>query len=123
MPIHEHFAGLRDRLGVHGMPMEAMGCRRTVHTANTGAPLGVAMPENEKSSETQDDAGHETPATPETPYHAHDAHDWREMYEERAAIMEFDGGLPRLEAERLAYEFIQQCMKEEDRHANNQTMH
>ena len=27
----------------------------------------------------------------------------REMWEERAAIMEFDGGLPREEAERLAF--------------------
>lgn len=26
----------------------------------------------------------------------------RELYEERAAIMEFDGGLPREQAERLA---------------------
>lgn len=48
---------------------------------------------------------------------------WSEMCEEHAAIMEFDGGLPRLEAERLAYEFIRQCMKEEDRHAKNQIMH
>jgi hypothetical protein len=30
-----------------------------------------------------------------------DAND-RELFEERAAIMEFDGGLPREEAERLA---------------------
>jgi hypothetical protein len=29
------------------------------------------------------------------------------MYEERAAIMEFDGGLPRAEAERLAKEQIE----------------
>jgi hypothetical protein len=28
----------------------------------------------------------------------------REQFEERAAIMEFDGGLPRAEAERLALE-------------------
>lgn len=29
-----------------------------------------------------------------------------EAFEERAAIMEFDGGLPREEAERLAYEIV-----------------
>jgi hypothetical protein len=28
--------------------------------------------------------------------------DWRLIWEERAAIMEFDGGLPRVNAERLA---------------------
>lgn len=27
---------------------------------------------------------------------------WREEYEERAAIMEYDGGLPRAKAERFA---------------------
>jgi hypothetical protein len=30
----------------------------------------------------------------------------REAYEERAAIMEYDGGLPRAEAERLAMEEV-----------------
>ena len=30
----------------------------------------------------------------------------KEAFEERAAIMEFDGGLPRKEAERLAYEIV-----------------
>ena len=29
-----------------------------------------------------------------------------EAFKERAAIMEFDGGLPRKEAERLAYEIV-----------------
>lgn len=29
-----------------------------------------------------------------------------EAFEERAAIMEFDGGLSRLEAERLAFEMV-----------------
>lgn len=30
----------------------------------------------------------------------------KEAFEERAAIMEFDGGLSREEAERLAYEIV-----------------
>jgi len=30
----------------------------------------------------------------------------REIYEERAAIMEFDGGLPRAEAEKLALQDV-----------------
>ena len=32
------------------------------------------------------------------------AEDWHSFYEERAAILEFDGGLSREQAERLAYE-------------------
>jgi hypothetical protein len=32
-----------------------------------------------------------------------EASDWRDLYEERAAIREFDGGYPRAEAERLAW--------------------
>ncbi len=33
-----------------------------------------------------------------------DAADWREWFEERAGVLEFDAGFPRLEAERRAYE-------------------
>lgn len=33
-----------------------------------------------------------------------DAEDWRSFFEERAAIFEYDGGLSREKAERLAYE-------------------
>lgn len=33
-------------------------------------------------------------------------HEERYRYEERAAIMEYDGGLPRAEAERLALEEV-----------------
>lgn len=32
--------------------------------------------------------------------------DLKEAFEERAAIMEYEGGLPRKEAERLAYEIV-----------------
>jgi hypothetical protein len=32
-----------------------------------------------------------------------DAEDWQAAYDERSAVREFDGGLPRAEAERLAY--------------------
>jgi hypothetical protein len=32
-----------------------------------------------------------------------DAEDWQAAYDERAAVREFDGGLTRVEAERLAY--------------------
>jgi hypothetical protein len=37
--------------------------------------------------------------------------EWREAFEERAAIMEFDGQLPRAEAERLAMADTIQAMK------------
>ena len=33
--------------------------------------------------------------------------DQRELFEERAAILQFDGGLPRQKAECLAWEFVQ----------------
>ena len=35
-----------------------------------------------------------------------DEENLKEAFEERAAIMEFDGGLPREEAERLAYKIV-----------------
>ena len=37
---------------------------------------------------------------------------WLEMYEERAAIMEYDGKLPRREAEAAAWQEIQRRMCE-----------
>lgn len=37
-------------------------------------------------------------------------HPWRDHYEERAAIMEFDGGLSREEAETQAYLIVSQMM-------------
>jgi hypothetical protein len=36
-----------------------------------------------------------------------DADDWQAAFDERAAILEFDGGLPREDAERLAREEIE----------------
>jgi hypothetical protein len=38
--------------------------------------------------------------------------DWRERFEERAAIMEYDGGFPREEAERLAREYVGRLYRE-----------
>ena len=37
--------------------------------------------------------------------------EWREAYEERAAIMEYDGGLSRSEAERLSEELQREAYK------------
>lgn len=41
-----------------------------------------------------------------TELHAYFEVDMRELYEERAAILEYDGGLSRTEAERLANDFV-----------------
>jgi len=37
--------------------------------------------------------------------------DWREWYEERAAIREYDGREPRAEAERNAFDEVLEAMK------------
>ena len=37
---------------------------------------------------------------------------WRDHWEERAAIMEYDGGLPRDEAEWEAFKIVEASMKE-----------
>ena len=46
------------------------------------------------------------PAVPNVPAKKHMNEIDREAFEERAAIMEFDGGLSRAEAERLAAESL-----------------
>jgi hypothetical protein len=38
--------------------------------------------------------------------------DWRERFEERAAICEFEGGLSRADAERFAIREIERLMRE-----------
>ena len=46
----------------------------------------------------------------ELPAHVGDwPEEWLETYIERAGIMEFDGGLPRLEAERRAEELVREA--------------
>lgn len=45
---------------------------------------------------------------------------WRDLYEERAAILEFDGGVLRAEAERVAQEFVAQQKKEKLREFSSQ---
>ncbi len=44
--------------------------------------------------------------------------DWRFAYEERAAIMEYCGNLPRTEAERRALFEVANCMKESEERTN-----
>lgn len=38
--------------------------------------------------------------------------DWREVYEERCAIREYDGNFPRAQAERLALEEVYRMMRQ-----------
>jgi hypothetical protein len=44
--------------------------------------------------------------------------DWREAWEERAAIMEYDAGLPRDEAERSAFKDVKGHMVRNQRRGN-----
>jgi hypothetical protein len=123
MSIHECFAGLRDRLGVRGVPVMVLSLPLVGHTGNTTISSGVPALEKVKSHTLQCDKNVETPATPGTPPYVRTKEDWRDMYEERAAIMEFDGGLSRADAEHAANEFIQQQMKEDACHVQDPTMH
>lgn len=38
--------------------------------------------------------------------------EWREVYEERAAVREFDGKMPRKQAEKAALEDLERMMRE-----------
>jgi len=49
-----------------------------------------------------------TPSGPFQNFHGWDEADWHFAFEERAAILEYDEGLPRAEAEALAAEQIAQ---------------
>ena len=75
---------------------------RAKYTGTHGTGGGVALLVAEKEKQAQPVTIPSTPATPGTPPDEY----WQEMYEERAAIMEFDGGVARAEAERLAKEQV-----------------
>lgn len=60
--------------------------------------------EREQDAERCDKQEAEGVTAPVTPSSAVvDAQDWQAAYDERAAVREFDGGLTRVEAERLAH--------------------
>jgi len=40
--------------------------------------------------------------------------EWADWYEERAAILEYDAGLSRAEAERIAEKLVNQMQREEN---------
>ena len=73
-------------------------CNTLSKGVNAGVLDGVAI----KAEENRWSAAFETPATLETPTREI----LQEAYEERAAIMEFDGQLPRAEAEALAWQAV-----------------
>jgi len=98
MPIHDCFTGLRDRLGNKAGLLSS----HAAHTTNTSAFVSVSSTAAEKTHKAQRGIPAATPVTPETPSSGDDIEYWREAYEERAAIYEFDGRHSRSEAEWLA---------------------
>ncbi len=105
MPIADCFASIRAKAGVTGVA----GVTRNTDTHAAPAPVLPMASENTKQS--QDNIGVVTPATPVTPHNDYDDEYWQEMYEERAAIMEYDGGLLRDEAERLAKQQVDEMRR------------
>ena len=100
MPIADCFAAILAKAGVTGVA----GVTRNTDTHAAPAPVLPLASQNAKQSQDNIDAV--TPATPVTPHNNYDDEYWQEMYEERAAIMEYDGGLSRDEAERLAKQLV-----------------
>jgi hypothetical protein len=105
MPIADCFTSIRAKAGVTGVA----GVTRNTDTHAALAPVLLMVSENTKQSQGNVDAV--TPATPVTPLNDYDDEYWQEMYEERAAIMEYDGGLPRDEAERLAKQLVDEMRR------------
>jgi|JI6StandDraft_1071083.scaffolds.fasta_scaffold20767_5 hypothetical protein len=105
MPIADCFASIRAKVGVTGVA----GVTGNTATHTTLAPVLPLAPKNAKQSQDNIDAV--TPATPVTPHNDYDDEYWQEMFEERAAIMEYDGGLPRSEAERLAKQLVDEMRR------------
>ena len=132
MAIRDCFAGLfpeMSKKGVSGVSgvatagsgnqFNALAATPMRNTFNRTDVSGVSPLKNE-TPETHQETGHhqkgvagnpirnqcligtETPATPET-RQKHDALRWQHMRDERAAIMEFSGGLPRHDADTLAF--------------------
>lgn len=95
-PIADCFASICAKVGVTGV------AGVTKNTVILNAVAGVLPFALEKTKQSQSIIALATPVTPETPLGGHNAEYWQEMFEERAAIMEFDGGVPRAEAERMA---------------------
>ncbi len=129
MAMHDFFKGLKPVIasGVAGVSGVAPANNPSNHhiftqSAERNTSCNTAARHEAEGVLTGVSTGHqancrippyETPATPETPDPFHDEY-WHDFYEERAAIMEFEGELPRLEAERLANEWILTLKKEND---------
>jgi hypothetical protein len=105
MTIADCFASIRAKAGVTGVA----GVTRNTDTHAALAPVLPIVSENTKQSQGNVEAV--TPATPVTPPNDHDDEYWEEMFEERAAIMEYDGGLPRSEAEQLAKQLVDEMRR------------
>jgi hypothetical protein len=98
MPIAECFASIRAKAGVTGVS----GVTSYTSTPCIAENVLPAAPRKVEHFQSHDvSVTPETPATPDND----DAY-WQEMYEERAAIMEYDGGLSRDEAEQQAKQLV-----------------
>lgn len=103
MPIADCFATIRVKAGVMGVSGV------TSYTATPRATARVLPAASMKMLQSQTTATAVTPETPVTPNY--DDIDWRDMFEERAAIMEYDGGFPRAEAEQQAQMLIDEMRR------------
>lgn len=132
MPIHDCFAGLFPEMSKKGVSGVSGVATTILHnqinnitetqmqnTHNPQGVSGVATAKNEtpethsenglhqkgvstNSIRNQCLTGTETPATPETPQN-HYSQTCRDIFAERAAIMEYEGGLSRHDARAFAY--------------------
>ena len=98
MPIADCFATIRDKAGVTGVSGV------TSYTATPRAAAHVLPIASQKMVQSQCAVAAVTLETPVTPDYD-DAY-WRDMFEERAAIIEYDGGLSRADAEQHAQMLI-----------------
>lgn len=105
MPIADCFESIRAKAGVTGV------AGVTSYTVTHSAPAPVLPLALENTKQSQDNIDAVTPATPVTPHNDYDDEYWQEMYEERAAIMEYNGGLPRSEAEQLAKQLVDEMRR------------
>lgn len=92
---------------VPGMPGTDRGHRGPLSGPPPGWSCPVWFERTQTLPPTSDPSVHEATAPPDLPPDVADwPEEWREIWEERSAIAEFDGALPREEAERLAEERV-----------------
>ncbi|MDQ2104433.1 hypothetical protein [Azospirillum isscasi] len=99
--MNDHFARFRKPADPLVQSMTASQNRPEARPPRIG-PDGAPRIDTANDNRAEPGRNTGTRRTPGT----HTAEDWLHLYEERAAVREFDGGLPRPEAERLTYEEV-----------------